>query len=50
MTNLFKSELLSDVNSSASIIKSSSAKQEVIVPADAGKAAGLKRPNLLMGK
>jgi folate-binding Fe-S cluster repair protein YgfZ len=27
-----------------------SAKQEVIVPADAGKAAGLKRPNLLMGK
>jgi len=27
-----------------------SAKQEVIVPVDAGKAAGLKRPNLLMGK
>jgi hypothetical protein len=27
-----------------------SAKQEVIVPIDAGKAAGLKRPSLLMGK
>jgi folate-binding protein YgfZ len=27
-----------------------SAKQEIIVPVDAGKAAGLKRPNLLIGK
>ena len=27
-----------------------SAKQEIIVPVDAGKAAGIKRPNLLMGK